>query len=101
MENNNTWIVVLVVILSLLLLFSGFGMMGYGGYGGMGGMMNWMFGTGFGFMWMFGWLSRYKVQGEENKMVVETNFEGKIVYKCEKCGWLYRKKEIAEKCEKW
>jgi len=34
-------------------------------------------------------------------MVQETNFEGKIVYKCEKCGWLYREIGIAEKCQEW
>ena len=34
-------------------------------------------------------------------MVSETNFEGEIVFKCEKCGWLYRDKIIANKCEKW
>ena len=31
----------------------------------------------------------------------ETNFKGKIVYKCMKCGWLYYEKERAEKCESW
>lgn len=34
-------------------------------------------------------------------MVEETNLEGKIVYKCMKCGWLYRKRELAEKCQAW
>jgi len=34
-------------------------------------------------------------------MVEETNLNGKIVHKCEKCGWLYRKRELAEKCESW
>ena len=34
-------------------------------------------------------------------MVEETNLEGNIVYKCEKCGWLYRKREFADKCQAW
>lgn len=34
-------------------------------------------------------------------MVKETNLENEIVFKCEKCGWLYRDKEIAEKCQDW
>ena len=34
-------------------------------------------------------------------MVSEENVGGKNVYKCEKCGWLYRKHEIAEKCQSW
>lgn len=34
-------------------------------------------------------------------MVEETNLEGKIVFKCMKCGWLYEDKEIAQKCEDW
>ena len=34
-------------------------------------------------------------------MVAETNLQGKIVYKCEKCGWLYRDIETAEKCQDW
>ena len=34
-------------------------------------------------------------------MVTETNLEGKIVYKCEKCGWLYKNINIAEKCQAW
>jgi len=34
-------------------------------------------------------------------MVEETNFEGEIVYKCEKCGWLYEYIEKAEECEEW
>ncbi len=32
-------------------------------------------------------------------MVEETNFEGRIVYKCTKCGWMYEDKKWAEKCE--
>lgn len=32
-------------------------------------------------------------------MVEETNIEGEVVYKCEKCGWLYREKAMASKCE--
>ncbi len=34
-------------------------------------------------------------------MAEETNLEGEIVYKCMKCGWIYRKKSLAEKCEQW
>jgi hypothetical protein len=34
-------------------------------------------------------------------MAEETNFKGKIVFKCLKCGWFYRDKELAEKCENW
>ena len=34
-------------------------------------------------------------------MVEETNLEGEIVYKCEKCGWMYREKNVAEKCENY
>ena len=34
-------------------------------------------------------------------MAKEINFEGKIVYKCMKCGWMYRDKDIANKCESW
>ena len=34
-------------------------------------------------------------------MVEETNLEGNIVYKCEKCGWLYKIRKIAEKCENY
>src|SRR3989344_2543768 len=52
MKNDNTLIIIVTVILAQF-LFNGFGMMGFGGYG-MGGMMNWMYGTGFGFMWIFG-----------------------------------------------
>ena len=34
-------------------------------------------------------------------MVEETNLESKIIYKCEKCGWLYKNRNIAEECETW
>ena len=34
-------------------------------------------------------------------MVKEENFEGDIVYKCEKCGWIYKTKNMAKKCEEW
>jgi hypothetical protein len=34
-------------------------------------------------------------------MVEEENFENKIVFKCMKCGWLYKEIENAEKCEEW
>jgi len=50
MDNKNIliWVLGLVVV---LFLFGGFGMMGYGGTYGYGGMM-----SGFGSMWLFGWL---------------------------------------------
>ena len=34
-------------------------------------------------------------------MVDETNLDGKIVYKCMKCGYLYRNKHKAIECEEW
>ena len=34
-------------------------------------------------------------------MSEETNLEGEIVYKCLQCGWLYRNRLIADKCEAW
>ena len=34
-------------------------------------------------------------------MVQETNLNGKIVFKCEKCGYLYKEIEKAEECESW
>lgn len=34
-------------------------------------------------------------------MVEETNFEGKIVYKCMECGWMYKDITFAKKCERW
>ncbi len=34
-------------------------------------------------------------------MVKERNLEGEIVYMCEKCGWFYRDREMANKCESW
>jgi uncharacterized protein YcsI (UPF0317 family) len=34
-------------------------------------------------------------------MVSETNLEGKTVFKCEKCGWLYKDGKMAERCEGW
>ncbi|MEK6871358.1 MAG: hypothetical protein AABX16_00470 [Nanoarchaeota archaeon] len=34
-------------------------------------------------------------------MVEETNFKGKIVFKCMKCGYLYRDKSKAIECEEW
>ena len=52
MEKNETTIVI-VIMVAIVLLFSGFGMMGFGGYG-MHNMADWMYGTGFGFMWIFG-----------------------------------------------
>ena len=51
-KNNNTTILIITIIL-VIILGSGFGMMGFGGYG-MGGMMNWMYGTNYGFAWIFG-----------------------------------------------
>ena len=32
-------------------------------------------------------------------MAEETNFKGKIVHKCMKCGWMYEDKKWADKCE--
>ncbi len=37
----------------------------------------------------------------KENMVSETNFERKIVYKCEKCGYLYRSRKKAYECEEW
>lgn len=34
-------------------------------------------------------------------MVVEENLEGEIVFKCMKCGWIYKDIEKAEECESW
>ena len=34
-------------------------------------------------------------------MVQEINFEGKSAFKCMKCGWMYRDKDWAKKCENW
>jgi len=34
-------------------------------------------------------------------MVQETNFGGEIAFKCAKCGWIYRDKAWAKKCEDW
>lgn len=34
-------------------------------------------------------------------MVKETNIEGEIVYKCEKCGWMYRESNMAKRCENY
>jgi len=34
-------------------------------------------------------------------MVQETNFKRKIVYKCMKCGWMYKDEDLAKKCEDW
>ncbi len=34
-------------------------------------------------------------------MVGEENFDNEIVFKCMKCGWLYKDREKAERCEKW
>ncbi len=34
-------------------------------------------------------------------MAEETNLQGEIVYKCLRCGWLYRDRLIADKCEAW
>jgi len=47
--NNSTWIITLIVVLLVLLFFGSFGMFGFGTYG----MINPMFGSGFGFMWIF------------------------------------------------
>jgi hypothetical protein len=32
-------------------------------------------------------------------MVKEINFEGKIAFVCEKCGWMYRDLNKAEECQ--
>lgn len=32
-------------------------------------------------------------------MVKKENLEGKTVYKCEECGFYYKTKSLAEKCE--
>ncbi|NCO17857.1 hypothetical protein COT60_01065 [Candidatus Pacearchaeota archaeon CG09_land_8_20_14_0_10_30_9] len=45
---KNKEIVIIAVFLAIF-LFSGFEMMGFNNYG----MMNWMFGSGFSFMWIF------------------------------------------------
>lgn len=34
-------------------------------------------------------------------MVEETNFKGKNVFKCMKCGWMYEDRKWAEKCEEY
>jgi len=34
-------------------------------------------------------------------MAEEENLEGQIVFKCMKCGWLYKNRNMAEKCEEW
>ena len=34
-------------------------------------------------------------------MVIEENVERKMVYKWEKCGWIYEEESLAEKCEAW
>ena len=34
-------------------------------------------------------------------MVKETLFKNKKAYMCKECGWIYLKKEIAEKCEQY
>ena len=55
MNKHNNIALSIVIALVILLFLGGFGMIGFGSYG-MGGMMQWMFGEGFGFMWIFGWL---------------------------------------------
>ena len=34
-------------------------------------------------------------------MVEEIKFKGRIVFKCMKCGYLYRTKDKAIECEEW
>lgn len=34
-------------------------------------------------------------------MVEKTEFEGEEAYRCEACGFHYREKEVAEKCEEY
>ena len=46
---KNKDIIIIIAVVLAILLFGGFGMMGFNNYG----MMNWMFGSGFGFMWIF------------------------------------------------
>ncbi|MBS3099484.1 hypothetical protein J4462_04690 [Candidatus Pacearchaeota archaeon] len=53
MKNDNAVIWVIAGVLIFFFVFGGFGTMGFNGCG-IGGMMNWMFGAGFGFMWLFG-----------------------------------------------
>jgi hypothetical protein len=34
-------------------------------------------------------------------MVEETNFNNRIVFKCMKCGWMYKDKKKAQECENY
>lgn len=34
-------------------------------------------------------------------MVTQIKGNDEALYKCDKCGGAYRKKEIAEKCQRW
>jgi len=34
-------------------------------------------------------------------MVTEENLDGTLMYKCEKCGWVYPNIELAEDCQDW
>ncbi|MEK6908773.1 MAG: hypothetical protein AABX23_01840 [Nanoarchaeota archaeon] len=34
-------------------------------------------------------------------MSEETNIEGEILYKCLRCGWIYRDRLTADECEVW
>jgi len=38
---------------------------------------------------------------EYNKMVKEVTKKDKTYYQCEACGFYYKTRELAEKCEKW
>lgn len=51
-ENENFLIIIAIIV--LLLIFGWFGMMNFSYR--TNGMMSWMFGAGFGFMGIFGWL---------------------------------------------
>ena len=54
-DNERNILIIVVVVLLFFFLFGGFGMMGYNnyGYGMMGNIMGF---SGFGFMWLLGWL---------------------------------------------
>lgn len=51
-QQNNTAIAVLVTVFVLILLLTGFGMIGFTSYG-LSRTMQWMFGAGIGFIWIF------------------------------------------------
>ncbi len=55
MNKENNLIIGIVVAVFVIFALGGTGMMGFGSYGWMMGMMNGNY-SGFGFMWIFGWL---------------------------------------------